>query len=792
MTEDAAPPVEDALLQEIGRGRLWLFRGLALALLPLLLLLGEAALRLAAVGYDTAFWVEGPTPGVQVSNHRFAWRFFSPQLAREPVPSELPSADALRHRIFVLGGSAAQGVPEAGFGVAAQLQSMLERRHPEQRFEVINGAMTAVNSHVVRLIALQCARKEPDLFVVYMGNNEVVGPYGLASVFGRYSPRLSWLRWGMALRGSRWGQLLSSWRADPRGGDGWRGMEMFLQQQVTVDDPRLPGIYEHFERNLLDIIAAARRSGAQVVVSTVASQLEQPPFASKHGVELSPVDLDAWQQHVEAGLQGLATGHAAAAAEQLAAALALDDGYAALHYHQARALRQLARRPEAHQALVRARDLDTLRFRADSRINDTVRRVAADHAVPWVDAEALLSEQGLGVIPEAASRPSNPLFYEHVHFTFEGNHALAEALLPKVEEALGLPSTGLLSTGTPGTAGQGTDLDATARDLAFTPLDALSMERAMLGLVEGPPFVDLWQQEADLERRRRIIWQLRQRLDGDLWRAARESYGRRLAEHPDDLQARRRWAEHLDGRGESGEAVELWRQLSDRYPGGGAWHATLAASLSAAGRRDEALQAIRQVYRLAPERRAEIQINEAEILAQHGDLDGAERLLREAAQQRPEDPIPPYNLAQLELQRQDLRVAAEAFERLTERFPNFALGHYNLGVALSRLGQVDAAAESFSRALQLTPYDAASHNGFGLALESSGDTEEARRAYERALELDPGYTLAAFNLADLLLSEGSPDDLPRAVELYRQGLRRQPDNRAARQQLMVALERLDG
>ena len=36
--------------------------------------------------------------------------------------------------------------------------------------------MTAIDSHVTVEIARDCTAHQPDLFIVYLGNNEVVGP----------------------------------------------------------------------------------------------------------------------------------------------------------------------------------------------------------------------------------------------------------------------------------------------------------------------------------------------------------------------------------------------------------------------------------------------------------------------------------------------------------------------------------------------------------------------------------------------------------------------------------------
>jgi hypothetical protein len=67
---------------------------------------------------------------------------------------------------------------------------LLRERFPGQRFEVVNVAVTAINSHVILPIARECAQHQGDLWIVYMGNNEMVGPFGAATVFGTRAP--SW------------------------------------------------------------------------------------------------------------------------------------------------------------------------------------------------------------------------------------------------------------------------------------------------------------------------------------------------------------------------------------------------------------------------------------------------------------------------------------------------------------------------------------------------------------------------------------------------------------------------
>ena len=142
---------------------------------------------------------------------------------------------------------------------------------------MINTGMATINSHVVRLIAEECQKIEPDIVLIYMGNNEVVGPFGAGTVFGSFSPSLTLIRLGIRLRSYRLGQLIEEilrWVGGttqfvPEG----QGMAMFRDQYVQSDDDRLQKVYTHFERNLTDIVETLRRDGAE---PKVWSSVRQP------------------------------------------------------------------------------------------------------------------------------------------------------------------------------------------------------------------------------------------------------------------------------------------------------------------------------------------------------------------------------------------------------------------------------------------------------------------------------------------------------------------------------------
>ncbi len=191
--------------------KLWFYRFLLLTC-PVAALLGllEAGLRVSGVGHDPGFLVR--RDGVWCDNYRFAWLFFPRSMARSPQPIRLVDVPADRsddgasdrgvaggaavpvRRYVVLGESAALGDPEPAFGFPRMLQALLERRYAGEKVEVVNTAMTAINSHALRLIAGDVAAVPAAGWLVYAGNNEVVGPFGPGTVFGWRAPARGWVR----------------------------------------------------------------------------------------------------------------------------------------------------------------------------------------------------------------------------------------------------------------------------------------------------------------------------------------------------------------------------------------------------------------------------------------------------------------------------------------------------------------------------------------------------------------------------------------------------------------------
>jgi tetratricopeptide (TPR) repeat protein len=478
MTEPLIP--DDS--QKTGRWNYWVPRLATAIFVPLLILaLTEAALRLFNVGYSTELMSDCTVGGQPAScyNLFFAAPFFPPGMIKAPQFYTIPKVKTPdTYRIFVLGESAAMGDPDPAYGFSRYLEIMLRNRFPTTKIEVVNTGIVAIDSHVILPIARELANYKPDLFMIYAGNNEVVGPYGPGTALTASSLSLPAIRTSIFVRSTRIGQLLTR-ASQPR--SGWQGMEMFLDKQVRADSPALQRTYANFARNLRDIVNAAGGSGARVLLSTVATNLKDcPPFASLHRDGLSSEALREWTSFVEHGAELENARSFAEALNSYAAAAKLDDQYAELQFRMARCLWALGDYASAKEHFVRAQDLDTLRFRADTKVNDIIRSVASSSGkqVELLDAQsALADESPYGVI-------GSELLYEHVHLNPPGNYLLARAAFTQIVNNLPAGARASARSSNPLSESECEQL------LALTRHDRSRIASEMIQRMQRPPFTN--------------------------------------------------------------------------------------------------------------------------------------------------------------------------------------------------------------------------------------------------------------------------------------------------------------
>ncbi len=785
------------------RARARWFRVAAL-LLPLGALgLAEITLRLCGWGYPASFFLPSRHNGqtVLVDNPRFGWRFFPPTMARTPQPflftARKPPGPV---RIFVFGESAAMGDPEPSFGLARQLERILSAGQSNQIVEVISLGMTAIDSEVMLEIARDCRGIESDFWVIYAGNNEVIGPFGAG---GRLRPQRlgrGVVRTILALKRTRVWEAIEALSRLGKEAPEWKGMETFLALQLSQSDPRLEPIYKNFALNLAEVAELGRRSGAKVILATMPVNLKDcPPFVSRPPAGLAPADQAAWDAAFTQGTRSETAGRFEEALTDFQRASKIDAHHAELVFQRARCELAVGQKAKALADFGLAKDLDTLRFRADSRLNRIIRDTAATQHLVLVDTEAQCARESI------AGAPGDDLFVDHVHLNFHGNFVVANLLAQQVRELLGgskvQASTDLMPEA------------EVARRLAYTDFDRRRIAMEMRARLRLPPF----NQQSNFQSRDEHLTGL---IEGSQT-APREfapAYEAALGLATNDWVLHANFAGLLEAAGDSPVALLQWEavtRLVPQYPD--AWlslgsAATQARRYSeaegfyekalklhadpmkvwnefgllaaATGRHADAQRFFRQALRFRPGASAP-RVNLAAELADAGDIPGATAQYREAIRRDDTSIAARDNLGMLLSRQGETREAVKLFEQALRLDPTHAQTHLDLARLLARQGQHPEALAHFEAALRARPDFAQAQLGFGLELAQLGRVSEAMPRFAEAARLAPNWIDARFNYGICLANARR---FAEAITEFEATLKLDPTDKSARSALERARE----
>ena len=698
----------------------------------------EAGLRVGGYGYATSFFKKLSIQGREflVNNDKFTLKFFPPELARVPQPFRIAAEKpANTCRIFILGESAALGDPEPAYGAGRYLQALLEERFPDRSFEVVNLGLTAVNSQAVLPIARACRACQGDFWIIYTGNNELIGPFGATTVFGPRAPPAGVVRLSLALQETRLGQLLVSLGRRLRGQAGsraWAGMHMFDHARVPPNSPAREAVYRNFETNLREIVRTALGSGARVILSTVAVNLKDcPPFAS-----LGSTNLPA----------GLRSQFDAAYADALRFEAQSNLALAAQCYERAANLLPQAADPQfrwgdcllrltntaAGEHFQAACDCDALPFRADSRINGAIRAIAhetTDARLSFCNAAALFATNSPSTVP------GQEFFYEHVHLNFDGNYLLARAWAEQVANSLPENAT---TRATPVWASQQT----CEQRLGLTVWNRCAVYEEVLRRLEQPP---LNGQSNNPQRRERLELQLagwRQQMDSPAATRARDAYLAALKRAPEDYFLHEKFADFLNATGDLPGAIVQWQQIHELLP------------------QDS----------LAPARLGW-------LFARQRQWASAEAWLLEAADKSPLKGEVWFELGQAQAAQGKLQAALASYKSARNRQADNPFIYYHIAQVLEGLGRRREALGQLRQALRLQPDFPGAYDGLGELLRQDSRLAQARAECETRVREKSDSVPAHLELGMVLLKLREDS---KAAQEFQEALRLQPTNNTAR------------
>jgi lysophospholipase L1-like esterase len=407
---------------------------LILISLPLLLIAAlEGAVRLLGLVPTYPVFVPHPAaPNYLTMRPDVIRRYF-------PAGAEIPNVTVEPHyflkdkpkngiRIFVQGGSTAAGYP---YGLGASIASMLENRlrhsWPDKPVEVVNTALSAVNSYTLLDVADDIIAQQPDAVLIYAGHNEFVGIMGVGSNYRlAESPAATavYLQLKQLHLYKLLEQVLVSKPAVAANTQEKRTLmsKMAAAQPIALDSPVYQAGMVQFQRNMSELLSKYREAGIPVYLATVGSNIaDQPPFQS---ADLTPEQLKS--------LTALQRGDSSQFA--LLAAEAKTQQQAMLSYQLGQWLRQQQRGAEAQEWLSLARDFDTLRFRAPQEINRQIKGFVDNKTVWLVDAEQALRDHS----PDGLI--GRQLMLEHLHPNLPGYFVIADAFYQALAKSKQLPA----------------------------------------------------------------------------------------------------------------------------------------------------------------------------------------------------------------------------------------------------------------------------------------------------------------------------------------------------------------
>jgi tetratricopeptide (TPR) repeat protein len=396
--------------QNIGMNRTLAFKIISVAVPFCLLALLECTLRLFHYGYDLSLFIKYP----QDKNYLFlnpdaSKRYFINQKNAttgnvEPFFKVKPAGT---RRIFVLGESTTIGYPYFHNGSFHRwLQYRLAHSFPDQHFEIINIALTAVNSYTVLGFAHEVVNYQPDAVLIYAGHNEYYGAMGVGStekMGGNPALVNALLRMRslkiIQLATDLYQKALTITTSNKAENDGTRMQRMVAEQQI----PYQWGLYrrgvEQFRVNMKEVLDIFASSGVPVFVSNlVSNERDLKPFVSfPTGNPHYPGDYNSNAfTNYNLGKQALERGNTNA----------------------------------AHRYFSKARDLDGLRFRASAEFNTVISQLVAVHPNAH-----LVDTKGVFEINSAGGIIGEELILEHVHPDLKGYALMSDAFYEALKKA---------------------------------------------------------------------------------------------------------------------------------------------------------------------------------------------------------------------------------------------------------------------------------------------------------------------------------------------------------------------
>ena len=442
---------------------------LIIVIIPFLILLAfEGILRLANYGDNLSLFVKNMEPGYEefmMVNPIIGKKYFQKFEYTSP-PNDIFYAKkpANSFRIFVMGSSTVYGFPyDRNLMFSRILHKELEDKYPDKKIEVINTAITAINSFTLLDYVDEILDYEPDAILMYAGHNEFYGAFGVGSN-ETMSRNRGLTRLHISLMNLKLYQLIRNIISTTSGMFGTGGTEVHgtLMKRMVAnadilynsDDYQLA--MKRYRQNMDEILTQFKKKGVPVFLSDLVSNVKDiEPFNSVADDSL-PLAIDIYNEAKKADAE--------------------------LDYEK------------ASQQYYYAKDLDCIRFRASEDVNKIIDELAdKDRAYKVSMLKWFKEHSDKGLI-------GNNLMTEHLHPNIDGAFLMAQAFFNKI-----------VDTGVVGESSVSEDFNYEyyKRNWGYTLLDSLIAVHRVNNLKGFWPFVKSGEKEINYLQ----IYQPKNRLD---------------------------------------------------------------------------------------------------------------------------------------------------------------------------------------------------------------------------------------------------------------------------------------
>jgi len=594
------------------------------------------------------------------------------------------------YRIFCMGGSTTYGRPYGDrVSFCGWLRTYLKAADPSRNWEVINAGGISFASYRVAKLMSELSSYQPDLFIVYSGQNEFLEQRSYGALLNlpgwvlNMNAALSGTRTYTAMKGMidalQSDSLKQAQQRNKLSGE----VDEILNHTIGPesyhrDDALKQQIVTHYRLNMARMVSIARSAGADILFVRPAINIkDMSPFKSDHREGLDQPALREWEALYRRATEHQAAGETGEALAGYRQALLIDDRYAELHYRIGQVLFSEGQYDAAEQAFRRAVEEDIAPLRILESMQQAITEVAAEEAVPLVDFPAIIRKAYLAEYDHAIF--GKEFFPDHVHANMEGYRLLGLALLDElIREGIAVPDA----------SWDEVRIETIAREV-IAGLDPRA---------EGHTLINL--------------------------------------------------GKVLDWAGKFNEAYSSFQRALEILGPNPVIYERLARSSYVLGNADEALHYLRETLVLAPTMRG-VHARLAMILGKQGQTDEAIEHCLAELELNPEDHYVRSGLAQLLERKGDDAAALEQYKAALMFKPDHVFAHVRLAHVLIRQDRDDEALEHIQTALQINPDQHHAHNALGVLREKQGKYREALQHFSEALRLEPGFTDAGENLRQL-------------------------------------------